>query len=475
MSASSTRVDAGSVACDKSVERSQMPVKAKIISTALANNVQNGGLCSNHRVCDPSKELHELCKTDFSFAKRNCDQELCDDASTVSVITTCGPVSLDSINGHLAANDLNHSESKDNGQCLRIEAKATVCKASCLTEKSSAGYVDCCLKGDSCKTQTQMGVNGASGLLVPGRSKKSYAAAVNTKLCSRNSDYDSENLISCNFRKLEDSIKSSLKQHSNESLKNRKSVTIEEGSKSYSAHLQANDLVTPVSTTCNAQNIESHSDAAVVSSDVRTEAEDLPRIFGDSPRRNRTKSEGDESCRIVEVPPTRSRSYELKQIDLICSGQSDEDDDVDDDGSDEPGSTEDSTATNDEGESDEDEEKERQKKRKLEAESEKVVCASPDGRFLKFDKEIGCGAFKTVYKGLDTKSDPAVHVAWCELQERTWNKSERERFQEEAEMLKTLQHPNIVRFYDFFEMAPTKCKSLVVLVTELMTSGTLKT
>jgi len=61
------------------------------------------------------------------------------------------------------------------------------------------------------------------------------------------------------------------------------------------------------------------------------------------------------------------------------------------------------------------------------------------------------------------------------MQDRTWNKSERERFQEEAEMLKTLQHPNIVRFYDFFEIAPTKGKSLVVLVTELMTSGTLKT
>lgn len=56
-----------------------------------------------------------------------------------------------------------------------------------------------------------------------------------------------------------------------------------------------------------------------------------------------------------------------------------------------------------------------------------------------------------------------------------WHKSGRQRFIEEAEMLKTLQHPNIVRFYDFFEdLSSENCK-VVVLVTELMTSGTLKT
>jgi WNK lysine deficient protein kinase len=41
-------------------------------------------------------------------------------------------------------------------------------------------------------------------------------------------------------------------------------------------------------------------------------------------------------------------------------------------------------------------------------------------------------------------------------------------------MLKGLQHPNIVRFYDFWE-SPQKGKKCIVLVTELMTSGTLKT
>lgn len=55
-----------------------------------------------------------------------------------------------------------------------------------------------------------------------------------------------------------------------------------------------------------------------------------------------------------------------------------------------------------------------------ETESEEVetraVATSPDGRFLKFDIEIGRGSFKTVYKGLDTET--TVEVAWCELQVR---------------------------------------------------------
>ncbi|XP_066470214.1 serine/threonine-protein kinase WNK2 isoform X4 [Tiliqua scincoides] len=116
------------------------------------------------------------------------------------------------------------------------------------------------------------------------------------------------------------------------------------------------------------------------------------------------------------------------------------------------------------------------KKEELEEEEEeadmKAVATSPDGRFLKFDIELGRGSFKTVYKGLDTET--WVEVAWCELQDRKLTKVERQRFKEEAEMLKGLQHPNIVRFYDFWESC-LKGKKCIVLVTELMTSGTLKT
>lgn len=60
------------------------------------------------------------------------------------------------------------------------------------------------------------------------------------------------------------------------------------------------------------------------------------------------------------------------------------------------------------------------------------------------------------------------------LQDRKLSKTERQRFKEEAGMLKGLQHPNIVRFYDSWE-GPSKGRKCIVLVTELMTSGTLKT
>ena len=77
-------------------------------------------------------------------------------------------------------------------------------------------------------------------------------------------------------------------------------------------------------------------------------------------------------------------------------------------------------------------------------------------------------------------------VAWCELQDKKLSKEERRRFKEEAEMLKGLQHPNIVRFYDYWDVVrqpkiaaddvlQPKPKKYIVLVTELMTSGTLKT
>ncbi|XP_077482605.1 serine/threonine-protein kinase WNK4 isoform X1 [Stigmatopora argus] len=103
----------------------------------------------------------------------------------------------------------------------------------------------------------------------------------------------------------------------------------------------------------------------------------------------------------------------------------------------------------------------------------KAVATSPDGRYLKFNIEIGRGSFKTVYKGLDTETT-TVEVAWCELQTRKLTKAERQRFSEEVEMLKCLQHPNIVRFHDSWKstMKGHKC---IILVTELMTSGTLKT
>ena len=61
-------------------------------------------------------------------------------------------------------------------------------------------------------------------------------------------------------------------------------------------------------------------------------------------------------------------------------------------------------------------------------------------------------------------------------------RAEQYRFKEEAKMLKTLQHPNILRFYDSWEVAKGSSarpdgrpdRKILILITELMTSGTLK-
>lgn len=55
-------------------------------------------------------------------------------------------------------------------------------------------------------------------------------------------------------------------------------------------------------------------------------------------------------------------------------------------------------------------------KEERDEEETQAVASSPDGRFLKFNIEIGRGSFKTVYRGLDTEK--TVEVAWCELQVR---------------------------------------------------------
>ena len=54
------------------------------------------------------------------------------------------------------------------------------------------------------------------------------------------------------------------------------------------------------------------------------------------------------------------------------------------------------------------------------------------------------------------------------------SKKDRDRFKEEADLMKGLTHPNIVRFFDYWEVDKPR-RRCIVLVTELMTSSTLRT
>ncbi|XP_059378823.1 LOW QUALITY PROTEIN: serine/threonine-protein kinase WNK2-like [Carassius carassius] len=109
-------------------------------------------------------------------------------------------------------------------------------------------------------------------------------------------------------------------------------------------------------------------------------------------------------------------------------------------------------------------------------EVEKLECAVGNTCSV---KDIIDPVFKLHYRGQMIGLMQKIITAECDpnhdlFQDRKLTKVERQRFKEEAEMLKGLQHPNIVRFYDFWE-SPLKGKKCIVLVTELRTSGTLKT
>lgn len=101
--------------------------------------------------------------------------------------------------------------------------------------------------------------------------------------------------------------------------------------------------------------------------------------------------------RLAEGP---SRSIEVTQVSQLETFLPNEDSDEEQD-------------NKAKGPEEKDEDRPDQKKTR-ENEKEETVAMSPNGRFLKFDVNIGRGSFKTVFKGLDT--DTGVHVAWCELE-----------------------------------------------------------
>ena len=80
----------------------------------------------------------------------------------------------------------------------------------------------------------------------------------------------------------------------------------------------------------------------------------------------------------------------------------------------------------------------------------------------------------------------SLSILTLHMQENRYNKAEQARFKEEVAILKTLQHPNILKLYDSWEVTSPRGGGMVqgdkkdrklhvlVLVTELMTSGTLK-
>ena len=77
--------------------------------------------------------------------------------------------------------------------------------------------------------------------------------------------------------------------------------------------------------------------------------------------------------------------------------------------------------------------------------SEGAVEKSPEGRYLRYRDKLGRGAFKTVYKGIDTYE--MREVAWNAVSIRGIPTKEKARIVAEVQLLHTLAHTNLIQFY----------------------------
>ena len=69
---------------------------------------------------------------------------------------------------------------------------------------------------------------------------------------------------------------------------------------------------------------------------------------------------------------------------------------------------------------------------------------SPKGRFKRFHEELGRGAYKIVYKGVDHET--GLEVAWNQISLLKLPASDRQRIRKEIDLIKKLEHANIIHF-----------------------------
>ena len=73
-----------------------------------------------------------------------------------------------------------------------------------------------------------------------------------------------------------------------------------------------------------------------------------------------------------------------------------------------------------------------------------MIETSPKGRFNRFNEELGRGAFKIVYKGIDHET--GREIAWNVINLRSLPKQDRVRIKSEIDLIKKLEHKNIIHF-----------------------------
>jgi serine/threonine protein kinase len=98
---------------------------------------------------------------------------------------------------------------------------------------------------------------------------------------------------------------------------------------------------------------------------------------------------------------------------------------------------------------------------------DEVRDTDPTGRYIRFDDELGRGAYKVVYRAIDR--DRGIEVAWNQI--RVDQQADFEKLWKEITILQSLSHPNILVCH----AAWVDEKQLhVAFITECMTSGTIR-
>jgi len=105
-------------------------------------------------------------------------------------------------------------------------------------------------------------------------------------------------------------------------------------------------------------------------------------------------------------------------------------------------------------------------------ESEKFVEQSPSGRYLRFNEILGEGSSKVVYKAIDTAM--MREVAWNSIDVRRKSKEENKRIVQEIELLNSMNHPNIMKFYGSWTNKDVNNKTVKINFATEISTGSLK-
>jgi WNK lysine deficient protein kinase len=102
--------------------------------------------------------------------------------------------------------------------------------------------------------------------------------------------------------------------------------------------------------------------------------------------------------------------------------------------------------------------------------NDEIIEMSPKGRYGRYLQQLGSGAYKIVYKGIDYDEE-MTEIAWNVINVGKLSKREKERVVSEINILLKLQHDNIIKIKAVWY---NNTKQEVIFITDLISGGSLK-